>query len=130
MILSCFTDKDHLLLFSCYGLDYYDFDSETVSFIKERTAYIEDNFIYWYTPLNFEELLQLVIQEGICYRCMVVKLENNNTTKIRFKLEGFEHYEYGEVETRALIISEEEDEDYIINIAPLINEVGEKFSGE
>ncbi|UQZ35304.1 hypothetical protein C2I18_18315 [Paenibacillus sp. PK3_47] len=43
--------------------------------------------------------------------------------EIRFKLETFEHYEYDGRETRALIIEETEDEDYIRNIVPVIQEV-------
>ncbi|MHA6533311.1 hypothetical protein [Paenibacillus sp. BAC0078] len=130
MILNCFTDKDHFLLFPRYGLDRYGYDPETVNFIKERTEYIESNFVYWYSPRNLEELKGIITDEGVCYDCRVAS-KVNNEVKFRFKLEKFEHYGYPEeAETTALIINEEEEGDYIRNIAPLIRKAAGKFYQE
>lgn len=127
MILNCFTDEDHFLLFSRNGLDRYGYDPETVQFIKERTEYIESNFVYWYSPRDFEELKEIITDEGVGYDCRVAS-KVNHEVKFRFKMEKFEHFGYPEIpETTALIIKEEEEGDYIRNIAPLIRKVAGEF---
>lgn len=122
LILKCFTDKENYLLFPYYGLDYYETDMEVVDYIQQRTLYVENNYIYWFHPQTIDEVTSFVKHNWPSYRCLIMTKEDEKM-KIRFKLETYEHYEYNDTETRALIVLETEDEDYIRNIAPKIKEV-------
>jgi hypothetical protein len=52
----------------------------------------------------------------------------NQIISVPFKLKIYEHYNFNGSETRALINNENHDEDYLTNIAPIIevvvNELG------
>jgi hypothetical protein len=127
MILSCFTDEDNILVFPYYGLDYNGVNPDQDEYIRQRTLYIENEYVYWYYPRDMDELLHVIQENGVCYRCQIVNM-SNQTISVRFKLEIYEHYEFNGSETRALIINENHEEDYLTNIAPIIevivNELG------
>lgn len=125
--MQCFTDKGNYLLFPYYGLDYNESDIQVVNYIKQRTLFVENNYIYWFNPKTFDEITAFIKDNQHTYRCLIMTKENEEM-KIRFKLGTYEHYEYNETETRALIIEETEDEDYIRNIAPRIRKVIQKHN--
>lgn len=122
MILSCFTDENDILVFPYYGLNYNGVNPDQGEYIRQRTLYIENDYVYWYYPRDIDELLHVIQENGVSYRCQIVNMVNQ-TINLRFKLEICEHYEFNGTETRALIIQENEDEDYLTNIVPIIEVV-------
>lgn len=127
MILSCFTDENNILVFPYYGLDYNGVNPDQGEYIRQRTLYIENDYVYWYYPRDMDELLHVIQENGVTYRCQIVNT-TNQMISMRFKLEVCEHYQFNGNETRALIVKENHDEDYLTNIVPIIevvvNELG------
>lgn len=105
-------------------LDFYMRDFKE-SLILQCFTDKENYLLFPYYGLD--EITAFIKDNQQTYKCLVMTKENEKM-KIRFKLETYEHYEYNETETRALIIEETEDEDYIRNIAPKIRKVIQKHN--
>jgi hypothetical protein len=120
-ILVCFTDRDYFLVFPFYRVSFYN-NEDLEQYVYERTVCIHDDYTYWVRPNTFDELVDLIKNDPITYRCRVVKLDSEELIT-RFKLQTYEHYGYPDMETRALIITEELSEnDYICNVQLKIKE--------
>ena len=125
-ILTCFTDDEFFLVFPFYK-DNFFYDKELKQFVYERVVGIENDYTYLVRPNSFEELVDIIKNDPITYRCRVVQMSSSKLIT-RFKLHIYEHYGFPDMETRALIIDEELSEnDYLCNIQPKIKETISKL---
>lgn len=121
-VLWCFTDEEHRIVFSSYKHNFIG-QGELKEFIESRTIFIENNYTYWYSPRTIQELIRIIEDDSITYRCRVVS-SDDDINNPRFRIHVYEHYNYKGSETRALLIDEEIIEnDYISNILPRIKNI-------
>ncbi|WP_019636530.1 hypothetical protein [Paenibacillus fonticola] len=132
-ILSQFMDDNHDLLFPFFECNFVPCP-ELQKYIEERTVlkskeqvfdisnpFLENKLIYWYKPLDFADLTNIIERDSMTYRCIVVP-KNGKLSEYRFKLFTYEHAIYKGKETRVLWIDEAIENDFIQNVYPKIND--------
>jgi len=118
-----FRDEDHEILFPFYEsfLDKNVAYKEMIaarSLIKSKESVFEigneklvNDVCYWYSPFNFEDLVELLMIDGFTYRCIIIP--NNGDLKDRkYQLHVHEHIYYQQYETRVLWIKESRANDF------------------
>ncbi|MDT8975716.1 hypothetical protein RQP50_05610 [Paenibacillus sp. chi10] len=140
-IIKCFVGLHDQLLFPYYACNFESFP-EDIDYIKARTKFISqdpvfeditllnpNDYIYWYEPTGFEDLVGILNRDYFTYRCIVVP-KDGSLKDCRFKLFTYEHAMYMEEETRALYIEESKENDYENNVYPLIRKIPMDITNE
>jgi hypothetical protein len=81
--------------------------------------------IIWFSPINEEELLNVLENVGIGYKCYILKKGIKNTD-FDYELEIYEHHEIDNEEYRSLFIRASDESHYQSEVLPKLKKIIER----
>ncbi len=139
-LLECFLDVDDIILFPWYEENLngsYETQSETSfninKFAIEREVFRCSEKIFpwfeglngnsiWYSPINREELIDILKFEGITYCCCIIK-KGFPLCDFSYVFWMYEHHEVNDYEYRSLFFYENGNKNFSDKVMPKLNRI-------
>jgi hypothetical protein len=83
--------------------------------------------IHWYSPDTWQELIEIIKDEGITYHCYIVP-KDSDPKDFLFDIHLYEHHEVGDTEYRSLFYSGKGIESFREYVLPKLEAVVTKYN--
>lgn len=87
----------------------------------------ESESVIWFSPINDEELLKVLMDAGIGYKCFILK-KGSNIIDFEYKLEVYEHHEVENTEYRSLFINSTSNYKFQERVLPKLKKIIENYN--